>query len=502
MNNRHLAMGLILILAMISRGVDFGKTPAGITDDESSHGYNAYSLLLTGRDEYGKTWPILNRSFGTYSSSLYTYMTILPVKLFGLNPVSIRLPSLVSGLIFVVLVIAALGPAAGFVVAISPVFIFYSRAAFETNLALTLLFLGIVLAVRAASRPKMLPLSFLFLSLSAYAYQVERVLSVILISLIAVYYWKTRKKIVILSLLLALLIQIPIMFISFTPGANSRISTLAGRGNYPFLFLTYFSPSNLFSRPDPAPRKSFPQVSVFYWWMIIPFIMGIKKFISSKSYKSLFGKSLVVSVIVSPAIAAATPDYFSTWRALPMFLTLAWIISMGLGKSKMVYFFMLLISSFEIYSNLVLLKHEGSTAWGYQYQALANFVRSHSDETIVIDNARSGPIYIWLALYNHYPPQKLQSMVDTEWLKDYYNHVEFDLNKTIDNVQIRPIFWKSDALTDQILISDSLGISASQADEHFLTLVTIIPDINAQPALYVYQTHPALKISATQRDSI
>ena len=187
-------MGLILILAMIFRGVDFGKTPAGITDDESSHGYNAYSLLLTGRDEYGKTWPILNRSFGTYSSSLYTYMTILPVKLFGLNPVSIRLPSLVSGLIFVVLVIAALGPAAGFVVAISPVFIFYSRAAFETNLALTLLFLGIVLAVRAASRPKMLPLSFLFLSLSAYAYQVERVLSVILISLIAVYYWKTRKR--------------------------------------------------------------------------------------------------------------------------------------------------------------------------------------------------------------------------------------------------------------------------------------------------------------------
>lgn len=467
---------LILLLAIIFRCFDFGTNPAGISDDEASHGYNAYSLLMTGKDEYGKAWPLLNRSFGTYASNLYTYMTILPVKLLGLNAVSVRLVSLVSGMIIVILAIYSLGPAAGFIVAISPVFVFYSRAAFEANLGLALLFLGIVLAVR-----KQLILSFLILSLSAYAYQVEKILAPIIILFIAIYYRKFTP-------LLSLLILVPLVLVSFTPGANSRLSTLGGRGSFPYLYLSYFSPGNLFSRPDPAPRKSFPEVSVFYWWMVIPFILGIRKI-----NKSLINSSLLILLVASPAIAAVTPDYFSTWRALPMFLPLAWIISRGLGRRKIVYALAAVFAAVELYSNMVLLKHEGSVSWGYQYAALANFVKNTTTKPVVIDNARSSPIYIWLALYNRYDPRKFQAQYNSDWLKNYYNHVQFSLDKTMDNVQIRPIYWEKDILVDQILISDSLGISESQAKEHFLSLVKTIPDINGQPVLFVYQTHPELK---------
>jgi len=464
---------LILLLALIFRGFDFGATPAGISDDEASHGYNAYSLLLTGKDEYGKSWPILNRSFGTYSSNLYTYLTIVPVKLFGLNAVSVRFVSLISGLILVAVVIYTLGPAAGFVVAISPVFVFYSRAAFEANLGLMLLFLGIVLAVR-----KHPYLSTIILSLSAYAYQVEKILAPILILFFAAYYRKFKS-------LIFLVILIPLVAVSFTSGANSRASTLVNKGNYLYLFIQYFSPNNLFSRPDPEPKKSFPEVSVFYWWMITPFIIGLRK----------INKLILISAVVPPVIAAFTPDYFSTWRALPTFLPLAWIISKGIPNKKWVYIFLAIFAAVELYSNLVLLKHEKSVAWGYHYQTLAGFVKTTSDKPIVIDNARSNAIYIWLALYNRIPPQKFQTQ-DSQWLKDYYNHVEFSLDKKIDNIEIRPIFWEKDTLVDQILISDSLGISESQAKEHFLSLVTTIPDVNDQPVLYVYQTHPELKINS------
>ena len=409
MNNKLLTAGLILFLTLLFRGVDFGKTPAGVNHDEASQGYNAYSLLLTGRDEYGKFLPVLNRSFGTYASNLYTYMTILPVKLFGLNAFSTRATSLVSGLIITTLVVIALGQEAGFVVAISPVFVFYSRAAFETNLGLALLFLGIVLAAK-----KKLPLSFLTLSLSAYAYHVERILSVILIVFVSVHFWKERKKTVIFSLLLALIIQIPLLVVSFTPGANSRAASQTGQGNYPFLFLSYFSPNNLFNRPDPGPNKSFPELGTFYWWMIIPFILGLRKFILEKEYKTLVGQLLLIVLLASPAIAATTSDYFSTWRALPMFMPLAWIISKGLGKRKTVYILIILVALFELYSNLVLLKHERSISWGYHYQALAAFVKNHPGETIVIDNARSYPIYIWLAFYNRYDPRKFQSSINPQ----------------------------------------------------------------------------------------
>ena len=142
---------------------------------------------------------------------------------------------------------------------------------------------------------------------------------------------------------------------------------------------------------------------------------------------------------------------------------------------------------------MVLLKHEQSVSWGYHYAGLADFVKNTTDKPVVIDNARSSPIYIWLALYNRIPPQKLQT-ADSQWLKDYYNHVDFSLDKKIDNVEIRPIFWEKDILVDQILISDSLGISDFQVKEHFLSLVTTIPDINGQPVLFVYRTHPELKI--------
>src|SRR3989344_6562219 len=302
---------LILLLALIFRGFDFGNTPAGISNDE-----------------YGKAWPILNRSFGTYSSNLYTYLNIVPVKLFGLNAVSVRFVSLISGLILVAVVIYTLGPAAGFVVAISPVFVFYSRAAFEANLGLMLLFLGIVLAVR-----KHPYLSTIILSLSAYAYQVEKILAPLLILFFAAYYRKFAP-------LIFLIFLIPLIAISFTPGAGSRAASLAGRGNFVQLYLSYFSPNNLFSRPDPEPKKSFPEVSVFYWWMIIPFIFGVRK----------INKLLLISLAVPPAIAALTPDYFSTWRALPMFLPLAWIISKGIPNKKLIYILLAVFASVELYS--------------------------------------------------------------------------------------------------------------------------------------------------------
>lgn len=504
MSKKGLAIILILGVALFSRAIDLGKNPAGVNHDEASQGYNSFSLLTTGKDEYGKSWPVMIRSFGTYASSLYTYMTILPVEIMGLNAVSVRVTSFIAGIILVVITILALGPTTGLVVAISPVFIFLSRAAFEANLALTILMLGLVLTVRSGVKSGRLPISFLLISLSAYAYHVERVLSLILLFYISVYYWqkKFNKTVIILSLSLAILLQTPLLLISLTPGANSRVSALTYSDNlakkivdYGFLFLSYFSPNNLFSRPDPGPNKAFPELSSFYWWMIIPFIYGVRKIIRDQEYRPFFGKLLIALLVLSPAISAATRDYFSTWRALPMFVTYAWIISRGLEsmikKKTLIYGLLVLAAMIEVYSNLVLQKHERSVSWGYPYQSLAQFVRNNPQEPIVIDSASH--VYIWLAFYNSYSPQRLQQQVSPDWLKNYYYHTQYEPINNIENVSIRPIFWKEDVYKNQILISDSIGISQSQAKEHFLTPIAVIPDINGSSVFTVYRTDPTTK---------
>ena len=50
---KHLPIILIIILASVLRLYGISRFPAGLNADEASLGYNAYSLLQTGRDEHG-----------------------------------------------------------------------------------------------------------------------------------------------------------------------------------------------------------------------------------------------------------------------------------------------------------------------------------------------------------------------------------------------------------------------------------------------------------------
>jgi len=117
----------VVLLAGLLRFPGLGSTPPGVYVDEALQGYNAYSLRLTGRDHYGQAWPVVTKLFGSYSSSLYTYFSVVPVGLMGLNPVSARISSAVSGILLVLLVSAALSPLTGLIIAVSPVSVSNTR---------------------------------------------------------------------------------------------------------------------------------------------------------------------------------------------------------------------------------------------------------------------------------------------------------------------------------------------------------------------------------------
>src|SRR3990167_1289916 len=95
---KHLYIILIVILAAILRLYALDKFPAGLNADEAAIGFNAYSLLETGRDEHGASWPLVFRSFDDYKPPLYFYLVLPFVKILGLNIWAVRLPSALLGI--------------------------------------------------------------------------------------------------------------------------------------------------------------------------------------------------------------------------------------------------------------------------------------------------------------------------------------------------------------------------------------------------------------------
>ena len=161
---------LIMIVAILLRFVQLGNVPASPDWDEAAIGYNAYSILKTGRDEYGAFLPVVLRSFDDYKPPLYTYLTILPVWIFGLDTWVVRLPAAVLGTLGVLGVyflvkalLEFLNPAvrqrwaylpliAAFCLAISPWHVLFSRVAFEANVGVTFNIWFVIFSIKGLKR--------------------------------------------------------------------------------------------------------------------------------------------------------------------------------------------------------------------------------------------------------------------------------------------------------------------------------------------------------------
>ncbi|MEN8253037.1 MAG: glycosyltransferase family 39 protein [Patescibacteria group bacterium] len=83
----------LTILGISLRIYKLGELPASMHRDELAIAYNAYSILKTGKDEWGVSTPLSFKSFGDYKLPAMVYATIPGIKLFGLTPFGARLPA-------------------------------------------------------------------------------------------------------------------------------------------------------------------------------------------------------------------------------------------------------------------------------------------------------------------------------------------------------------------------------------------------------------------------
>ncbi len=93
------AFYLFISIGLCLRFLQFGDIPTGLHGDEASIGYEAYSLLHTGADRWGHKLPAYFLSWGSGQNTLYGYLSVPFIYLFGLNEFSVRILSGLLGIL-------------------------------------------------------------------------------------------------------------------------------------------------------------------------------------------------------------------------------------------------------------------------------------------------------------------------------------------------------------------------------------------------------------------
>lgn len=198
----------ILILASVLRLWQIGTVPPSPSLDEVSIGYNAYSILHTGMDEYGTHMPLLLRAYDDWRPSLYVYLVIPFIWLFGLSVSAVRAPSAILGIISVWAtyeLVRGLVPGkskphwlaliASGLLAVSPWQVYLSRLGHEANAGFAFFLLAGMFFFK-----KRWVLCSLFFALSFVSYQSEKVVVPVMMLTLGLIFikdlWKERIKLV------------------------------------------------------------------------------------------------------------------------------------------------------------------------------------------------------------------------------------------------------------------------------------------------------------------
>lgn len=221
-----LLLVLIIILAGCLRLFRIGSFPVSLYTDEADQGYNAYSILISGRDEHGAFLPVSLRSFGDWKPPLPAYLMIPFIRVFGLSEETVRLPSVMLGIGSILILFGLvrlffkgykfktkLGLLSSLYLSISPWHIFQSRSAMLVVISLFFLMLGVYLFLRGLYSKRLFYFSAVSFALSVYAYYALRLIAPLFILFLFIKYrnnLKFYRKELVVSLIIGFIMLVPL----------------------------------------------------------------------------------------------------------------------------------------------------------------------------------------------------------------------------------------------------------------------------------------------------
>jgi 4-amino-4-deoxy-L-arabinose transferase-like glycosyltransferase len=457
---------LIILVAFFLRFYQLGVNPPSLTWDETAWGYNAYSLGINGKDEFGRFLPFdYLESFGDFKPPMYAYLDIIPVKVFGLNEFSTRFPSALFGVFTVFLTYFLVrrifaksnkkeeyALLSSFFLAISPWHILLSKAAFEANVATFFIVTGVWAFLAGVQDKKWyLIISSISFALSMYTFNTSRIVTPLLVLLLAFAFRKrllVLKKETFVSFLVGFLVFFPILGFLLSPQAGLRFKEvnifsdveviktanqqIQNDGNalwskvlhnrrvlYSIEYVKHYfdnlSPSFLFIKGDGNPKFSTQEVGQMYIWDIVFFVGGIFLLIRKREGSWWLIPLWILIGIIPAATARETPHALRIETTLPMFqILVAYGFIQLLEKTKKYkkiigfsLLFVLLMNFMYFYHNYFShYPYQYSGEWQYGYKESIAYVKSVEKDYDFIQVSNSlGRPYIYYLFYTKTDPK-------------------------------------------------------------------------------------------------
>jgi len=509
--NWRIALLLIILLAVFLRFYQLGNIPAGFLNDEANAGYDAYSILLTGKDQWNNFLPINNFiGFGDFQPPVNRYSQLLPIKIFGLNEFSVRFMSALAGVLSVAalyfLVKKLINWRAAFfsalLLTIMPWAVGLNRIGHESNLAILFLIAALFFGLMPKSGKSLL-IAVFFLALSMYTYSAYILYApLVLIVVLFINYNKERGYGYLLKPLILFIILIsPIIFqrnaasVRFSQvGLTTNITSVGlindlndqrGQclavfnplickitdnkavlyaGTFIKNYLSHFSPNFLYINGTPTQFSILPERGLDYIFNILPLIFGFI-FLLRNSKQRKLNSIFIVLFLFAPLPDSLTSDgnyvrasIMQPFIAVVTGLGYYYLVDYLISKYKTLKYLILLLvlmliafslsSFFIIYTTYFKNNYAIYSQHGYRDLMQKTYsLRNDYDKIYISRHLNDAKQYIYYLFYTKYYPQKYQSKKNVSYSRERDGWISIDRIDNIYFVQDLPMTSSQSAKT-------------------------------------------------------
>lgn len=467
---KYILLGLIVLLAFVLRFYRVAEVPPSLNWDEVSIGYNAYSVLKTGRDEWGVFLPVHFKSYGEYKLPAQIYASIPGIAVFGLNELGVRITPVVYGTLTVLIVFflaraifqsTPIGLISAALLAISPWHIQLTRGSFESSFAAFWVSLGMWLFIKGFTGRKWWIWSMVPFAISVYTYNSARVFTPLFLLAAAVIYrpnLSKYKRYFVGALAVFVILMLPLLPYYFSGEGNSRyklVSITDDPGLIPRIdqnrnlshlpgplprlvhnriayvgfyiaenYLAHFTPDFLFISGAPHKQHSVQGIGELYWFQAPFLVLGLYLLLK-KRYP--FWQVLISWLLLSFVPVAVTNDsipnalrpliavpVYQILTALGIYQSYLWLKKKPLGLRLGVLIVTAGLAVFQFagylnnYYNIYPVKY--SRDWQYGYKQVESFVQANQDKyDEVVISRHYGEPHMFTLFYLKVDPAKYQS---------------------------------------------------------------------------------------------
>jgi len=461
---------LVGLLAFTLRFYKFTKVPPSLNWDEVSIGYNAYSILKTGRDEWGEFLPLHFKSYGEYKLPAQIYASIPAIAIFGLNPFSVRITPVIYGTLTVFLLYflvcelfrrKGVALISSFLLAISPWHIQLTRASFESSFSVFWVIMGMWFLVKGFKDKRWLVISMIPFAISVYTYNSARVFTPLFLMTIGIIYLrdfirnnKSKRYFVISALLFGVLMAPLVPFVlsgeasaryklvSITneAGLIPRINERRGMSELPTPlprlihnkvtyisyyfarnYLAHFTPDFLFIHGAGHRQHHVQGMGELYKFQAPFLVLGLYLILRRKEkYRWLLLTWLFLAFVPVAMTKDSIPNALRTLIANPVYQVITaygLVLSYGWLRRRKLEYARMLIGLLVVFGLLEFLTYldnyfnvypkKYSRDWQYGYKQAVAYVKDHYDNyDLIVFSRVYGEPHMFTLFYMEYPLEK------------------------------------------------------------------------------------------------